>query len=358
MRYIWIALVVVLFSVFVYFVSPVDKSVYDNYVDNVCVNSKGNFMSKKEFGIDRQVEGSDNQASTNTSLVNAKIQSTPGHPQGLWGNSAGATLKEDEFLQICRSVVADADNYIQYFGLAQADTPNTQAFNVDKWKDVFSDSVGTVQYLQTEEPFNILRHKFALPNHTATVGGSGCGSAAMSIIFSTILHKHITIAEVCAGIGTYNARYGTNIMFHTADSRAGALNQWSQLELVFADMKFNGKDLLVCEHALNMDKAKVDDALDNGGMVMFVSKGSRGDRSVPYWTLGSGHWIVMREHLKDTDEYLMVDGANTEHTAYDQRRTQDPNTPSPYAIVSGAAKENVFYVKPGPGYEDYINAMK
>lgn len=345
---------------------PLDNELYENYVSSGSVVSKGNFVSKKNFEVRLQIKDNlehgfspTGKPKTDPTITanTANISEGNNQPQCLWSNAAGATLKPEEFLDICRQTVGDADTYIAMFGMDPKKVCPPQELNQDIWKSKFSDGVGTIHYFQGGgSPWANTRHKFALPTHTSAFKTSGCGSTAMSIIFSTMMHKYITPAEMAAGIGTYNKRYGTNLMFHTSDASAGALSQSTSLELVFQDPKYNGQSILTCSHELYINKEKADAALDNGGMVMFVSVGRKTERRC--WASGSGHWVVIREHDKSNDTYLCCDGANSSGTTMEQTRTADPNTANTFDVIQAAAKEQVFYVTPGPGYQDYINSLK
>lgn len=363
MKYIWFGFIGIIFLTFIYFMLPVDSSVYENYMNVTYMSSKGDFVSRRSFSVKQEIESNGGTASgiqpiTDPSRVTAEAKSETGVAQGLWSNSAGVTLTSEEFATICRSIVGDADSYISLFGIAPKDAGYEQKHEVDVWKSRFNDDVGTIHYLQGDGPWGGLRHKFALPSHTSSIAGSGCGSTAMSIIFSTMLHRYITPAEVAAGVGTYNVRYGVNKLFHTPDSGAGAMDQSSELELIFQDMKFNGKSLLQCEHVSTISKDKVDATLDAGGLVMWVSIGKKGKGSyMPVWASGSGHWVVIRERNVEQGTYYCADGANTSNTDLNAERTADPNTPNTFDTIQAAAKSQVFYITKGPGYEDYINAM-
>lgn len=363
MRYIWIVLVLFLFGSFVYFTSPLDKSVYDNYLKNSSIVSKGSFTSKRQFEVQMQIENNKEQNPDGTPSTNpngsysTNISGATGVAQCPWSNAAGASLSSDEFIQICRSKVGDADQYIQYFGYTPEQQGIVQEHNQDAWKSKFSDGVGTIHYFQGGvTPWANLRHKFHLPSHSSVFTQSGCGSTAMAIIFSTMMHRYITPSEIAAGIGTYNDRYGSHEVFHSTDASAGALNQHSRLELVFQDPKYNGASILSCVHESTIDKAKVDETLANGGMVMWVSIGRKS--SSPVWASGSGHWVVIREHDTSNDTYLCADGANSSNTAMEATRTADPNTANPFSKIQAAAKDQVYYVTPGPGYDDFINSQK
>lgn len=365
MRYIWLVLAVFMFGSFIYFTKPLDESIYDNYINNSSIVSKGNFTSKKKFEVELQIQKNveaglnpDGTPKTNPNIsYSTNISGESGQPQCPWSNSAGVTLSAEEFISICNQTVSDAGTYIQYFGYTPAQQGYEQAHNQDAWKNKFSDGIGIIHYFQgNPTPWAGMRHKFHLPGQNASFGGSGCGSTAMSIIFSTMLHKYITPPEIAAGIGTYNNRYGTHEIFHSTSASAGALNQHTKLELIFQDPKYNGQSLMLCSHESNINKQRVDETLANGGLVMFVSKGSK--KTSPVWASGSGHWVVIREHDKSNDTYLCADGANSSNTPMEATRAADPNTANQFATIQNAAKDQVFYVTPGPGYEDFIKSQK
>lgn len=364
MKYVWLGFIGVLFVTFIYFMMPVDESIYENYAKNTYMSSKGDFVSRKEFRVAQEIdEHGDNFLGdlpmTDTSSVSVELNNEKGVTQGLWSNSAGVTLSSDEFIAICRNTVGDADTYISVFGMSPNEVEYTQQHEVDSWKSKFSDGVGLIHYLQGVGPWANMRHKFALLEHTSKFSSSGCGSTAMSIVLSTMLHKYINPAEVAAGVGTYNVRYGVNEIFHSTSKSAGAMDQSKRLELIFEDMKFNGKSLLLCEHVSTISKEKVDATLDAGGLVMWVSYGKKGaDEWKPVWAGGSGHWVVIRERNVEQGTYYCADGANTSNTELNAQRTADPNTPNVWETIQAAAKSQVFYITKGPGYDDYIKEME
>lgn len=365
MKYFYLALLSVLLMLCIYITLPGDNSLYREYYENLQQNSKNGFRSKEKFELQYQAQqeqkqgaGSGSSGSSGAgSNVTGTLTSTPGRMQGFYQNAAGVDVSQEEILQIC-SKFGDTAPYVEHFGKSPEELQNTSKFVSDPWKDKFGDqNYGVIQYLQWAPAYGGLIHKFYQRGARSTLTSSGCGSSAMSIIYSTMLHRYITPTEMCMAIASYNDRYGTNYFWHATSVDAGAMDQSSRLDVLFEDMKYNGKSLLSAEHA-SIDEQKWKDTMNAGGMVCWVSR--NGKSYGPYWGNNGGHWVVCRTYDKEADVYYMVDSANVEgQHSLNPERTADPNTPNTFTTIRNACKSpnDVWYITPGPGYSDYLSSL-
>lgn len=362
MSFYYLILLIMTLVSSIFFTMPDDT--FTGYIaDTVQIDSKREFRNRLDFTLAEQ-GSSNNRYDKADNSITSKLVETPGKIQGFYSNAAGATVTQEELVEMLTEYDSNVQAYFNQCGVApqnQADGNPNKLEGIDKWKTKFNDSVGTVHYLQWGENWSGMRHKLYMPGHNSTVQSSGCGTCALAIVYSTMLHRYITPAEVIIQESSYNKRYGVNKVFHTTSAGAGALSQNSELNLLIEDMKFNGASVLKAEHAV-LEEQKLISVMEAGGMMIFVSGtvNGQGKANAPTWT-NSGHWVVCREYDSSSNLFYFVDSANVNTSSpLDSRRTADPRTGSPFSIIKNANKngDRVWYITPGDGYNAYLKSMK
>lgn len=327
----------------------VDKSlVVDNYKTTV----DGSYVTKT-YHVTKEKLVENAKDDTETFYAKAgNVKPTPGLSQGLWSNSSGGNVTPEQFNELTRQTYGKAaQSWIDCFGLAMDET-NARPVSVsfDPVRDKYGEP-GLIHWLQgNTSKWAGLNQNLVSGGHS-TISSSGCGPTGLSIIFSSMLRKYITPAEVIAARDNYDKRHpGDSVAGMRNSGNTGAMKQSSKdvCKLV-GDLKYRGESLLQCTLE-GMNKSRVDETLDAGGMVLFVAH-SGGTGS--YWT-GGGHYVVIRARNGET--YYTADGS---HDSSDPVRSKgNHDVGHPWADIDNSNHRNVVhYVTPGPGYSNYIEEV-
>lgn len=350
-------LLVVIFCcmAFVGFYLSVVNSSMDSIGEKYATTINGDYYRKNLSVLLGVADTSEQQKTvTQVQTLTGRVSATAGKPQGLWSNSSGETITADQFLDYTRQTYGSyADTFINAFGLAMEDTNySPDVIQVDPLKDKFGDGIGLIHYLQGgDNPWSNINQNIVVGG-SATISSSGCGPTGLSIIFSSLLHRYITPAEVVAARDTYDLRYpGDTVSGMRNKGGAGAMVQTSPDIVKFVeDQKYNGKSLFICTQG-KLSQAKLDETLNAGGMALLVAH-KAGSATGKYWTKG-GHYIVIRL-LKD-GMYYTTDGTHDNSDAVLSQGNHD--VAHPYSDIDGCGHDTVQYIVPGPGYADYLSSL-
>ena len=213
---------------------------------------------------------------------------TPGQFQGPWGDLT-------DYVNQMSSEKSTYQNLIQYVGLKPVnESESNYLYNVDAYKT--KNGKGFVRYNQG---YGNKRETWSgVSFGDSTFASAGCGVYSTAGVLSTMLGKYINPVEVAIAISTYEIRHpGSNLaLSHMNGDNFGAFT-YTDLAKVIEECG------LSVETASSLSMTKVDDCLNNSGMVILVVNSSFNNR----YTSG-GHYVVIRE--KTSTGYLIYSSTN------------------------------------------------
>lgn len=213
---------------------------------------------------------------------------TPGQFQGPWGDLT-------DYVNQMSSEKSTYQNLIQYVGLKPVnESESNYLYNVDAYKT--KNGKGFVRYNQG---YGNKRETWSgVSFGDSTFASAGCGVYSTAGVLSTMLGKYINPVEVAIAISTYEIRHpGSNLaLSHMNGDNSGAFT-YTDLAKVIEECG------LSVETASSLSMTKVDDCLNNSGMVILVVNSSFNNR----YTSG-GHYVVIRE--KTSTGYLIYSSTN------------------------------------------------
>lgn len=296
--------------------------------------------------------GGNGDISTTVGNVRIGLSATPGLPQGLYCDTSGKQLTPDEVVSLYSSSAPNLYNSLKdYLGIAPTiSTPEYWNGVPDGFKDKFGDGVGVVHYCQFEpEPYWDKKYVYRSTSDdtivtNANFRSSSCGFSDLSIITSTMLHKYISPPEII--LTSFIApKISTS---PSKDKRvfSGNVLLSPNADTILDCFKFKGKPLFNVQTGGGLNQNRVDEVLNAGGVVQFVTSSS-------IWT-GGGHYVIIR-HKDSEGNYYTVDSGNWAHGTHSGK----PDRKTTFAeLTAGIKSGQEVYVSPGEGYADYLEYYK
>ena len=288
-----------------------------------------------------------NNSGTTVGETKIGLSETPGLPQGLYCDASGKQLTPEEVAEMYKTAPNLYESLKDTIGIApKFSTPELWTGIPDNFKDKFGDGVGVLQYCQFENSDPYWSKNYVYGGHGnerivsgATFASSSCGFCDLSIIVSTMLHRYITPPEIIM------TSYVSPQLSVTATKNqrvfSGNVLYSKNVSAVLDCFRFKGKQLFNVSTE-GFSQSKVDETLNAGGMVMFVTKS-------PLWTGGS-HYVVIR--YKDSEgNYYTVDSGNWVNGSREGRPIKK-NTFND--ITRGKKPDQDIFITPGEGYADYL----
>jgi hypothetical protein len=288
-----------------------------------------------------------NNSGTTVGETKIGLSETPGLPQGLYCDASGKQLTPEEVAEMYKTAPNLYESLKDTIGIApKFSTPELWTGIPDNFKDKFGDGVGVLQYCQFANSDPYWSKNYVYGGHGnerivsgATFASSSCGFCDLSIIVSTMLHRYITPPEIIM------TSYVSPQLSVTATKNqrvfSGNVLYSKNVSAVLDCFRFKGKQLFNVSTE-GFSQSKVDETLNAGGMVMFVTKS-------PLWTGGS-HYVVIR--YKDSEgNYYTVDSGNWVNGSREGRPSRK-NTFND--ILRGKKPDQDIFVTPGEGYADYL----
>lgn len=192
-------------------------------------------------------------------------------------------------------------------------------YDVDRWKEV--NGKGVVRYSQGG---TTLEDWAYLSSGDSNFVNSGCGAYSAACVLSTMLGEYINVPEVAIAINTFEIRNpDSDLTLCNSDGDGAGAFCYTDLAAIIEEAG------LKVETSESFDIEKVDNCLEDGGMVIYVVDSSYGCRYT-----GGHHYIVIRE--KTDTGYLIYsstnwstpyydDYCNTENTAEELDRLESSN---------------------------------
>lgn len=301
------------------------------------------------------------------SVGNTALTETPGLPQGLYWNSAESRqYSAQEVADLFKAKFPNVSaQYLPNIGLASDSRTLDAEPDASEWKSRFNSEHGVITYGMSQS-WGPLRWHLARVNGKHTDGywagdsdqfsDDSCGIHACAIAISTMLHRYITPPEIIMGIGLgddLNPNPSTRYQDYSDHGTQSAFHH-SAAHTVFDNFVYNGKQLFDIEitgSGTALSQAKLDDALSSGGVALFSQHNNTKNRT---WTKG-GHYLVI--HTKDVNSglYYSSDGNGYHFDPADAGYIKKGFTIQQY-LADGP--NQCVYIKPGPGYADYMNDIK
>lgn len=288
-----------------------------------------------------------NNSGTTVGETKIGLSETPGLPQGLYCDASGKQLTPEEVAEMYKTAPNLYESLKDTIGIApKFSTPELWTGIPDNFKDKFGDGVGVLQYCQFQDSDPYWSKNYVYGGHGnerivsgATFASSSCGFCDLSIIVSTMLHRYITPPEIIM------TSYVSPQLSVTATKNqrvfSGNVLYSKNVSAVLDCFRFKGKQLFNVSTE-GFSQSKVDETLNAGGMVMFVTKS-------PLWTGGS-HYVVIR--YKDSEgNYYTVDSGNWVNGSREGRPSRK-NTFND--ITRGKKPDRDIFITPGDGYADYL----
>lgn len=287
-----------------------------------------------------------------TTEISAGLLETKGIPQGIYSDLNGNSLSGEDVMNMFK---ASAPNMAEYYkdviGISpKVSTPDYWVNVPDKFAGKFGDNNGIIHYTQHRvEPYGEMKYIYGsrdsdgFTSNTPFVNAS-CGFSAISIVSSTMLHRYITPPEVI--MASYLSPKLNNSDSANKKVFIGNVLNYNNADAILDTFRFRGKKLFETSIGGGLVQSKLDDTLDSGGMVIMVT-GSR------LWTFG-GHYIVIRER-DSNGKYYTVDSSVWALSNLSGK----PDRPCDFTDFSKSLRSGqIFYIKPGDGYNDYIEFYK
>ena len=296
--------------------------------------------------------GGNGDISTTVGNVRIGLSATPGLPQGLYCDTSGKQLTAEEVVALYSSSAPNLYNSLKdYLGIAPTiSTPEYWNGVPDGFKDKFGDGVGVVHYCQFEpEPYWDKKYVYRSTSDdtivtNANFRSSSCGFSDLSIITSTMLHKYISPPEII--LTSFIApKISTS---PSKDKRvfSGNVLLSPNADTILDCFKFKGKPLFNVQTGGGLNQNRVDEVLNAGGVVQFVTSSS-------IWT-GGGHYVIIR-HKDSEGNYYTVDSGNWAHGTHSGK----PDRKTTFGeLTAGIKSGQEVYVSPGEGYADYLEYYK
>lgn len=260
-----------------------DKSAYETWYSNI-KNAVSSFGVSENGPFDN-VECIE---SPNSNGGVGEFIETPGKFQGPWGDLTPYIEKISD-----SSLKTKSKNLIQYVGMKpkQEGTPNYE-YTVDKWKNL--NGKGVVRYSQWSSGEDWAQKNYG----DSTFSSSACGAYSTACVISTMTGKYINTVEVALAANTYRIRHsGEYFSMVHADGESGGAFYHGDLAKIIEECG------LKTETASQLSLTKVDDTLNQNGMVILVVNSSYSNR----YTSGA-HYVVIRE--KTANGYLIYSSTN------------------------------------------------
>ena len=330
------------------------SAIVGSNVNNDAIGNSNNCTCKAgcSCGCACSKGGGDGDIRTTVGNVRIGLSVTPGLPQGLYCDTSGKQLTPDEVVSLYSSSAPNLYNNLKdYLGIAPTiSTPEFWNGVPDGFKDKFGDGVGVVHYCQFEpEPYWDKKYVYRSTSDdtivtNANFRSSSCGFSDLSIITSTMLHKYISPPEII--LTSFIApKISTS---PSKDKRvfSGNVLYSPNADTILDCFKFKGKPLFNVQTGGGLNQNKVDEVLNAGGVVQFVTSNS-------IWT-GGGHYVIIR-HKDSEGNYYTVDSGNWAHGTHSGK----PDRKTTFAeLTAGIKSGQEVYVSPGEGYADYLEYYK
>lgn len=257
------------------------SSAFDTWYNNIKSSISG-------LGIGESGGSSYDVECIDENVTTGGFVETAGQFQGPWGDLT-------DYVNQMTSYKSTYQNLIQYVGLKPVNEGESNyLYDVDAFQS--KNGKGFVRYNQGN---GNKRETWA----SASFGDSdfvtaGCGVYSTAGVLSTMLGKYINPVEVAIAISTYEIRHqGSNLsLSHMNGDDSGAFT-YTDLAKVIEECGLN------TETASSLSMTKVDECLNNSGMVILVVNSSYNNR----YTSG-GHYVVIRE--KTSTGYLIYSSTN------------------------------------------------
>ena len=292
-----------------------------------------------------------NNSDSSGGTVMEELTETPGVAQGIYSVN-GKTITGSEFMSLLQNRSSTIyESYKDSIGLKPQYSDIT---GQDKWRDKYSDGIGTMHYVQFTGSWAALGYQFESKTFAAGSGiksapsfsKASCGIHATAIVASTLLHRYITPAEmVASAYMTPVINPDAGLVYPYSDN----VFNYKAAPMIYSNFKYEGESILQAEAIGSLNKEKIDATLDNGGMVILCVHNQ-------IWTY-SGHFIVIREKTAD-GKYLTVDSSCTEGSNDAHRAKGKPSVAHDWSDFTGSTinANQVVLVTPTKQYETYMQS--
>lgn len=284
------------------------------------------------------------------------IGENKGQFQGFWTDVDGAvnSAKMMEYVYRLNSATqVEMVKHLEYVGVSNK--TNNPVLRQDKYK-VYGDDIGFIYYRQSSysrtdcDGFNWLytpwvakEVKIGDSMRSTNLGTMFCGGFCTSMVMSTMLHRYVSPSEIVIAGATYHDRHNTpaSSLFYNG------MFPFTSMELLFNDMKFNGKPMFTCTNLeLGNDKDQIIEKINNGGMGIVILDSKSGVTS-------GGHYVIIREITEDGKALLgnssysvnaLLGEPKNMNTEWDWERLLNG---------SSGARANVLVIEPAEGLIEY-----
>lgn len=290
---------------------------------------------------------------------NLELNETPGEIQGFWTDYSGKSLSTTEIKAYADKVNSSVATAIfKSVGLRDI---GAVTYKIDRWKKLGKD-VGTIHYRQIRKSnnSNVLDCNDIQPNWTSSepMSATFCGGFSLAMCYSTILHRYINQAEISIAMNTYNLRHNENVGMFTGLTNCVVTRE--AMKVLTEEMKFNDKQLLNFEEIQNiktLTASEVANKLNSDAMII-INSSSRGHAL----TTG-GHYIVLREAIKNTDGtygFLLANSTCTLNKAAWYQQDYVWTWDELRGMIGGSSgvENKGSVISPGDGYADYMGVIK
>lgn len=267
---------------------------------------------------------------------------TPGQFQGPWKNRD--MLADIDSINDS-SVTAQDKVYlkelVQYVGTKPANEKNEKRERYFYTQDIWAtnNGLGFVRYCQGWTPNGVNKEKYNELHYSVNHNfrGYACGLYSAAAIISTMKGIYVNPAEMAIASATYNVRNpNSNLSLYNLMISSSAGTDATLVANILRECS------LTANIATDLEKNKVDEVLNSGGMV-FCCVHDRGG-SLNYFTDG-GHFVVIREKYKD--KYLFYSSTNwVGYTGTNGYRSEAVNKEFTWNEVLSQNPDQVIYVLP------------
>lgn len=237
-----------------------------------------------------------------------------------WIDEMGESNKPDKYN--LANLKANLKALLPYVG---SPTQKAVEYEVDRFKTV--DGFGFAHYNQTNEiggePYATMNYNDST-NSNAAFNYAGCGIIATAMCISTLERKWVNPAEIAIAMQTYRVRTGKQIA--TTEAGDNGATYWEGIDSIVKEAGYTNSDM---QYNKKLDQVKVDECLDKGGLIMYVTTGFPSQDGDTGYTI-DGHYVVIRE--KVGDKYLIGDSIRNNNIQYtfEQIQSKDKGTGSLY----------------------------
>lgn len=318
------------------------------YANVVKVINHGNVFEDislvdKYFSEDGNLSYSNISTSSNVDCIGSNgFVETPGQFQGPWKNRD--MLADIDSINDS-SVTAQDKVYlkelVQYVGTKPANEKNEKRERYFYTQDIWAtnNGLGFVRYCQGWTPNGVNKEKYNELHYSVNHNfrGYACGLYSAAAIISTMKGLYVNPAEMAIASATYNVRNpNSNLSLYNLMISSSAGTDATLVANILRECS------LTANIATDLEKNKVDEVLNSGGMV-FCCVHDRGG-SLNYFTDG-GHFVVIREKYKD--KYLFYSSTNwVGYTGTNGYRSEAVNKEFTWNEVLSQNPDQVIYVLP------------